>query len=329
MMTRTLGLTIVFAAVASAQQPTYLAVSNELSRDVMLIDPTSGRIVATIPVGERPRGIHATSDGSLVYVALSDDQAQVKTGRDAIAAIDVARKRIVARLDAGTDPEQFAIVDRRSLYAANEDAGTAMAFDLQTNRQRASLIVGIEPEGVAASPDGRWVYVTAETSNSVSVIDTRADSVVANFLVDVRPRAAAWSPDGSRVYVTNEISGTLSVIDGKRHRVVATIPLDNGSSKPVGVAVSPDGRRVYVANGGTGRVSVVDARTLRQTGSIDVGRRPWNLAISRDGRWLYTANGLSDDVAVVDLASGRVVKRLRVGRRPWGIALVYQSKARP
>lgn len=60
----------------------------------------------------------------------------------------------------------------------------------------ATLIVGIEPEGVALSPDGRWVYVTAETSNTVSVIDTRASQVVASFLVDPRPRAAAL-PHGS------------------------------------------------------------------------------------------------------------------------------------
>jgi PQQ-dependent catabolism-associated beta-propeller protein len=323
---RIVAVMLTIAAAAPAQQPTYIAVSNEHSRDVMLLDPVSGRIVATIPVGERPRGIHATRDGRLLYVALSDEQALVKTGRDAIAAIHVERKRIVARLDAGTDPEQFALVGNRSLYAANEDAGTAVAFDLTSGRPRATLIVGIEPEGVAASPDGRWVYVTAETSNSVSVIDTRADSVVANFLVDVRPRAAAWSPDGSRVYVTNEISGSLSVIDGARHRVIATVALGDGSGKPVGVAVSPDGRRVYVANGGTGRVSVMDTRTLKQTASIEVGRRPWNLAISRDGRWMYTVNGLSDDVAVVDLASGKVVKRIRVGRRPWGVALVYVSR---
>src|SRR4029453_15678497 len=99
----------------------------------------------------------------------------------------------------------------------------------------ASLIVGIEPEGVAVSPDGRWVYVTAETSNTVSVIDTRANRVVASFLGDGPPRGGAFSPEGSRAYVTNEISGTLSVIDARRHEVLSTVELEGGEGKPVGV----------------------------------------------------------------------------------------------
>src|SRR5204862_570562 len=116
---------------------------------------------------------------------------------------------------------------------------TAVALVLRRRRTVATLIVGIEPEGVAIGPSGRWLYVTAETSNSVSVIDTKTDSVVSNILVDVRPRAAAWSPDGARVYVSNEISGTLAVIDGRTHALISSIPIDGAQGKPVGVAVSP------------------------------------------------------------------------------------------
>src|SRR5256885_8861907 len=124
----------------------------------------------------------------------------------------------------------------------------AVALDLRSGRTLATLVVGIEPEGVAISPSGRWVYVTAETSNSVSVIDTRKKSVVSNFLVDVRPRAAAWAPDGARAYVTNEISGTLAVIDGRTHELISSIPIDAAQGKPVGVVVSSDSRTVYVAD---------------------------------------------------------------------------------
>ncbi len=46
-------------------------VSNEQSGDVTVIDGTSLKAVATIPVGKRPRGIHASPDGKTVYVALS------------------------------------------------------------------------------------------------------------------------------------------------------------------------------------------------------------------------------------------------------------------
>src|SRR4051812_24045852 len=106
-----LAITLIATSNLSAQarQPRMLAVSDETSRDVMLLDATTGKVIATIPTTERPRGIHATSDGKRVYVALSDNFPNVATGRDAIGAIDVARRQLVARLPGGTDPEQFAI----------------------------------------------------------------------------------------------------------------------------------------------------------------------------------------------------------------------------
>lgn len=297
-------------------------ISNEGSRSVSIINTATRRVVSTIPVGARPRGIHVSPDRTRAYVALSDDAPTVEGDDDAIAVIDIRRAKVISRQPAGTDPEQFAVSpDGTRLYAANEDAGTASVVDLRNNRVLATLVVGIEPEGVAVSPDGRWVYVTAETSNTVSVIDTKKNEVVASFLVDVRPRAAAFSPDGSRAYVTNEISGTVSVVDTRVHQVVDVVDLGAGRAKPVGVVVSPDGRRVYVANGSANTVSVIDAATNRVVATIPVGRRVWGLDLTPNGRWLYTANGGSDDVSVVDTATNQVVATIKVGERPWGVAI--------
>src|SRR4029079_6127116 len=119
---------------------------------------------ATTPLGVAQRGLQASPDGRRIYVALSDEHPNATSRGDAIAVVDVATRRVVARYAAGGDPERFAVTpDGARLYASNEDAGTASATDLRTGRVLATLVVGIEPEGVAASPDGRWVYVTAET----------------------------------------------------------------------------------------------------------------------------------------------------------------------
>ncbi|HEV8217164.1 MAG TPA: hypothetical protein VGP95_15055, partial [Gemmatimonadaceae bacterium] len=42
-------------------------VSNEASHDVSVIDATTNKVVATIPVGARARGIHVSPDGRRVY----------------------------------------------------------------------------------------------------------------------------------------------------------------------------------------------------------------------------------------------------------------------
>src|ERR1700710_2392847 len=66
----------LLAALAALPVPLQAAtyhvyVTNERSGDVTVIDGEALKVVATIPVGKRPRGIHASPDGKLVYVALS------------------------------------------------------------------------------------------------------------------------------------------------------------------------------------------------------------------------------------------------------------------
>src|SRR5262245_17718774 len=48
-----------------------LYVTNEQSGDLTVIDVPTLKVVATIPLGKRPRGIAASPDGSRLYVALS------------------------------------------------------------------------------------------------------------------------------------------------------------------------------------------------------------------------------------------------------------------
>src|SRR5689334_13829872 len=58
---------------ASALPPgTYrIYVTNENSGDLSVIDSATNEVIATVPLGKRPRGIHASPDGKAVYVALS------------------------------------------------------------------------------------------------------------------------------------------------------------------------------------------------------------------------------------------------------------------
>jgi PQQ-dependent catabolism-associated beta-propeller protein len=299
-------------------------VSNERDGTVTVIDTNSDRVVSTIKVGARPRGIRPSPDGKLVYVALSFSNQQTPGTINKIAAIDHQTGKVVAQYDAGTDPEQFAVSkDGQRLFISNEDAGTASIVDTGSGKVISTVVVGIEPEGVTISPDGRWVYVTAETSNTVSVIDTQTNEVVATFMVGARPRDTAFSPDGARAYVTAELGRSLSVIDTRTHSVIRTIELPRADGlKPMGVVVSNDGEKIYVANGRANNVSVIDARTDDILATIPVGQRVWGLAITGDGKKLYAANGLSNDVSVIDTATNAVVATIKAGDGPWGIAIV-------
>ncbi|MGU3541344.1 beta-propeller fold lactonase family protein, partial [Methylobacterium sp. A54F] len=77
----------------------------------------------------------------------------------------------------------------------------------------AQIDVGIEPEGMAVSPDGTIAVTTSETTNMVHWIDVPSLTAVDATPVGQRPRHAEFSADGRRLWVSSEIGGTVSVID--------------------------------------------------------------------------------------------------------------------
>jgi YVTN family beta-propeller protein len=147
-------------------------------------------------------------------------------------------------------------------------------IDTATNTVVGSPItVGIEPWGVAVTPDGSKVYVTDLSSNNVSVIDTATNTVVGSPIpVGSQPYGVAVTPDGSKVYVANVGEDTVSVIDTATNTVVGS-PI-TVSSFPAGVAVTPDGSKVYVANQGSNNVAVIPTATNTVTATIPVGMAP-------------------------------------------------------
>jgi YVTN family beta-propeller protein len=338
------------AAHAGANYQIY--VSNEKSDDVTVIDGADNQVLATFPLGKRPRGIHASPDGKSVYVALSgtpiaappqldaggnpifkrgkddddDDAVKADKSADAIGVVDVAQRRLTRKISAGSDPEEFSLSkDGTRLYVSNEDVKTASVINIATGKVEHIIVVGQEPEGVATTPDGKRFYVTCEAGGDVYVVDAGSYAILGHFKVNVRPRTVAFMPDSAVAFIPSESTAELNVIDTANFTVLKVIALPQGS-RPMSVKVSLDGRRIYVSNGRAGTISVLDSRTYELLDSIKVGIRPWGIALSPDGKFLYSANGPSNDVSVVDLKSDREVARVKAGASPWAVAIVAATK---
>jgi YVTN family beta-propeller protein len=327
-------------------------VSNEKSGDVTVIGEDF-KPLATIPVGKRPRGIHVSPDGKIVYVALSgtpvqgppeldaggnpilkknkgggddEDDVQADKSADGIGVVDVAAKKLVNKISAGSDPEEFALSkDGTRLYISNEDVKTASVINIATAKVEHIIMVGQEPEGVATAPDGKSFYITCEAGGDIFVIDTGSYMPLAHFKVEGRPRSVDFLPGGAIGFIPSESVGQVDVIDAAQHQVLKTISLPTGS-RPMRARVAPDGRKVYVSNGRAGTISVLDTQTYELLDTVKVGPRPWGIAISPDGKYLFAANGPSNDVSVVDLASNKEITRVKVGASPWGITVVPTTR---
>ena len=312
-----------------------LFVTNEVGGDISVVDVAAQKVITTIAVDKRPRGIRVSPDGSTLYVALSGspiagpgvDESKLPPPdkrADGIGVVSVAEHRLLRIVKAGSDPEQTAVSsDGTRLFVANEDVGEASVVAVDDGHVVASLKVGGEPEGVEMRPDGQVVYVTSEEDGHVAVIDTAALKVLKTIDVGPRPRSTAFLPDNSRAYVSSENGGSVAVIDAMKHTVLETVKLTGGQLvRPMGVVASPDGKFVFVTTGRGKNVVILETATNKQVASIEVGERPWGIAVSPDGNTVFTANGPSNDVSIVDVASRTVKAKVPVGDRPWGIVFV-------
>jgi YVTN family beta-propeller protein len=165
------------SAQAEAVQPHRIYSTNEMSGDMTVIDGQTLRVLATIPLGKRPRGIQLSPDDQRLFVALSGtpiagpgvDRSSVPPAdpsADGIGAFDLGTQSLTRVIRGVSDPEQLVVSpDGRRLYIASEDTGTAVILDVDNGKTLASLAVGGEPKGVGISPDGRWVYVTSEETS--------------------------------------------------------------------------------------------------------------------------------------------------------------------
>ena len=84
--------------------------------------------------------------------------------------------------------------------------------DVEKDLVLAEIPVGVEPEGMGISPDGKLLVNTSETTNMAHFIDAATYTLLDNVLVDNRPRFAEFKPTAP-VWVSSEIGGTVAVID--------------------------------------------------------------------------------------------------------------------
>src|SRR2546427_7023200 len=94
-------------------------VTNEKSDNVTVIDAATRKVIQSIPVGKRPRGVAVSPDGRRVYVTNSNS--------DTLSVIDARSLAVLSTVPAGRDPQGAAAhPGGAALYVVhqNERSGT-------------------------------------------------------------------------------------------------------------------------------------------------------------------------------------------------------------
>lgn len=298
-------------------------VTNTASDTVSVIDTITNEVTATIKVGEEPRGIAVSPDGSTVYVTNFQDAT--------LSIIQRATNAVTDTIPVGDGPVGVVVApDGARVYVVNGFGNTVSVIDAASKTLVATIPVREEPLEIALTPDGAQAYVTNSGDNSVSVLDLTTNTTDdRRIFVGERPNGIAVTPDGKKILVVNTGSnsgGTVSAVDIATRKITGT--LDVGFH-PAKIVVSPDSKGAFVSNSIDESVSVIDLDEFVVTRTIPTisGGGFWNpdgVALIPGGQRLYVAifaDGFGSRVQVFSTITPTLFAEVEVGDGPFAIAV--------
>ena len=263
-------------------------------------------------MARRPRGIVLSPDFKELFVAAGDG--------DIMDVIDTQTfESTPARIRPGSGADGRRSQGRGHLHR-QRGRFSSPSWTSRPARLLAEVPVGVEPEGMTVSPDGKYTVATSESTSMAHVIDNATRKLIANVLVDLArarpsspPTARSFGSPRGRRHHLGDRSRHLEGDQGDRLRGPGVRP---ELLQPVGMDFSKDGKLLFSPLGPANRVAVIDTATKEVKDYILVGQRPWHGELSPDGKKYYVANGLTNDMTVIDVDSLKAEKSVPVGVCP-------------
>jgi YVTN family beta-propeller protein len=155
-----------------------LYVGSMLTNLLLAFDTDSGALLNSIPFPEAVRPFAITQNQRLAYVQLSKlhgfevvDLRAGKTLRTVHLPPLPATLQLPDRWPYNVNHGLELSPDEKTLLAAGSIVGTVEAYSLPQLLHLKSIPVGIDPNWIVFSSDGRYAYVSCRKSGEISVID--------------------------------------------------------------------------------------------------------------------------------------------------------------
>jgi DNA-binding beta-propeller fold protein YncE len=324
-----LSLCAGFSAATLCAQT--LLVVNQGDSDVSLVDPASGRTMAT--VADNTPGVHgheiaASADGLTAFVPIYGSSGVGKPGIDGheMLVIDVASRKVVDHVDFGHGVRpHLPVLDPASglLYVTTELDKDITIVDPKTHKILGAVPTGQEQSHMlVVSHDGRRGYTANVGPGTVSVLDLVGRKTAAIIPVSGEVQRISISADDKWVFTADQTRPQLAVIDTTTNKVAKWIALPGLA---YGTAATPDGRWLLVTVPQKNQVAVVDLKTLQVARSIAVPDLPQEVLVRPDAKVAYVsciagARTELGKVAAIDLAQWKVEKVIVAGKYADGLA---------
>lgn len=301
-----------------------LLVANKGDRTLGLVDPVSGKMIATVPEdGVTGHEVVASPDGTRAFVPIYGNAGVGSPGTDGqlIRVVDLATHQVSGTIDLGRGLRPHcAVIGPKNglLYVTTELGNCITVIDPQTLKVIGSIPTGeAESHMLAISSDGRRGYTANVASGTVSVLDLEAQKVLTVIPICPKTQRISISTDDRWVFTSDQTKPQLAVIDTTTNGVSAWITLPGLG---YGSAVTPNGRNLLLAIPRANVVAVIDLSLMKVVETITVPHAPQEVLVRPDGLEAYVSCDASHQIAVIDPKTWKVKSLIEAGSGVDGLA---------
>ena len=325
------GLALAGVLSAESTPAVALLVLSKGNHTLSIVDPTSLKVIASMPSGPDPHEVIATSDGKMAFISNYGGGAY-----NTLTVVDLIGQKTTGTVDLGAlhGPHGLDVAGGKVYFTA-EGSKVIGTYDPAT--QKIDWVMGTGQDRthmVWVSRDMKTIVTSNVSSATMTVLQKverrmgppggpggmRTDWEETVIGVGRGAEGFDVSPDEKELWAANAQDGTVSVLDLPGKKVVATLSADVRSANRL--KFTPDGKRVLVSLLGGSDLVVMDAATRTTIKRLKIGRGAAGIQMAPDGKLAYVACTPDSYVAIIDLGSLEVKGHLDAGKEPDGMAWV-------
>jgi YVTN family beta-propeller protein len=314
-----------------------LVVANQQGGSATVVNASTLKTIATLPVGNGPHEVAVSPDGRWAVVTLYGDRA---AAGNSLAVIDLAAATpTVSRtisLGAYTRPHGAAFaLGGAKLLVTSEATQRLVIVDFASGRVDTALATNARGSHmVAVRRDGRRAWTANIQDGNVTEFDLELRRTGRSFSAAPMDEGIAATPGGTQVWVGSNTQHTVTVLDAASGTAIDTL---TGFGFPYRIGISRSGRVAVVNDPVSNRIWVYEVGTRRQLAEIDLSkvegvRTPAGGQPGQDGAgpegvtfdpvsdFAYVTLHGTNQVVAVDLTQLKVTGFGPVGAGPDGVA---------
>jgi YVTN family beta-propeller protein len=199
-----------------------LYVTAEIANAVDVVDPSTGKVLAEIPTGQKESHMLVLSpDGRRGYTA------NVAAG--SVSVLDLSNRSLVTAIPVARTVQRISISpDGLRVFTHDQDAPRVAIIDTATNKITGWIELPSPAYASEPTPDGRWLLALSMSANRLFVADLQTLKVVRTLEAPKRSSEILVRPGGDIAYISGTGAGKIAVLDLRSWEMQPSIDLTPG-----------------------------------------------------------------------------------------------------